>query len=72
MTFQQHGYSIQLCFQRRPLSQLMNFSENELLSKDCTSSFLAYCEVGQRVLKFQAHFSEVFEVLYSNDMSNYV
>ena len=53
----------------------MNFSENELLRKDRTSSFLAYGEVGKRVLKFQAHFSdfsEVFEVLYSNDGSNYV
>ena len=32
--------------------------------------FLVYGEAGKRVLKFQANFSEVFEVLSSNDGSN--
>ena len=50
----------------------MNFSENELPRKDCTSSFLTYGEAGKRVLKFQANFSEVFEVLSSNDRSNFI
>ena len=44
----------------------MNFgSENELPRKDHTSSFLTYGEAVKRVLKFQANFSEVFEVLSS-------
>ena len=50
----------------------MNFSENELPRKDRTSSFLTYDEAGKRVLKFQANFSEVFEVLSSNDGSNFI
>ena len=50
----------------------MNFSENELPRKDRTSSFLAYGGAGKRVLKFQANFSEVFEVLSLNDGSNFI
>ena len=46
---------------------LMKFSENELLRKDHTSSFLVCGKAGKRVLEFQANFSEVFEVLSSND-----
>ena len=46
--------------------------QNELLRKDRTSSFSPYCEVGKRVLKFRANFCQVFELLYSNDRSNYV
>ena len=34
-------------------------SENELLRKDGTSSFLAYCEVGKRVLKVGVHLKAV-------------
>ena len=49
----------------------MNFCENELLRKDRTSSFLAYGEVGKHVLKSRI-FSEVFEVLSSNEGSNYI
>ena len=45
----------------------MNFSENELLRKDCTSFFLVYSEAGKHVLKIQANFSEVFNMLSSND-----
>ena len=37
----------------------MNYSENELLRKDGTPSFLSYGEAGKRVLKFQANFSKV-------------
>ena len=48
----------------------MNFSENELLRKDHTSSFLAYGEEGNHVLEFQTNFSEDFEELSSNDGSN--
>ena len=40
----------------------MNSAENGLLRKDCASSFLAYCEVSKRVLKFQTNFIEVVEV----------
>ena len=50
----------------------MNFSENELARKDRTSSFLTYGEAGKRVVKFQANINEVFEVLFSNDGSNFV
>ena len=50
----------------------MNFSENELPRKDRTSSFLTYGEAGKRVLKFLANISEVFEVLSSNDGSNFI
>ena len=50
----------------------MNFSDNELLRKNRTSSLLAYGEAGKGVLNFQANFSEVFEVLSSNDASNYI
>ena len=52
----------------------MNFSENELPRKDRTSSFLTYGEAGKRVLNFQANFrlGEVFEVLSSNDGSNFL
>ena len=45
----------------------MNSSVNELPRGDRTSSFLPYGETVKRVLKFQANFSEVFEVLSSND-----
>ena len=48
----------------------MNFSNNELLRKRRTSSFLAYGQASKRVLKFQANFSDGFEVLSSNDGSN--
>ena len=41
----------------------MNFSENELLRKDHTSSFLAYGEAEKHVLKFQVTLSKVFEVI---------
>ena len=50
----------------------MNFSDNELLKKDRTSSFLACGKKGNHVLEFQANFSEVFEMLSSNDGSNYI
>ena len=50
----------------------MNFSEKSLLRKDGTSSLLACGEAGKCVLKFQANFSEVFEVFSSNDGSNYI
>ena len=50
----------------------MIFSKNELPGKDCTSSFLPYGEAGKRVLKFQANFSEVFEVLSLNDEPNFI
>ena len=49
----------------------MNFSENELPRKDHTSS-LTYGEEGKGVLKFQENFSKVFEVLSSNDGSNFI
>ena len=49
----------------------MNFSKNELPSKDCTSLFLVYGEAGKCVLEFQANFSEVFEVFSSNNRSNW-
>ena len=45
----------------------MIFSKNQLSRKDRTSSFLSYGEAGKFQLKFQANFSEVFEVLSSND-----
>ena len=45
----------------------MNSSVNELPRRDRTSSLLPYGEAGKRELKFQANFSEVFEVLSSND-----
>ena len=48
------------------------FPENKLPREDRTSSFLTYGEAGKRVLKFQANFSEVFEVLSSNDGSNFI
>ena len=47
-------------------------SEKQLLRKAHKSSFLAYDEARKSVLEFQANFSEVFEVLYSNDGANYV
>ena len=50
----------------------MNFSENELPRKDRRSSFLTYGEAGERVLKFQANFSEVFVVLSRNDGPNFI
>ena len=50
----------------------MNFSVNKLPRKDRTSSFLTYGEAGKRVPKFQANFSKVFEVLSSNDGSNFI
>ena len=50
----------------------MNFIKIELPRKDRTSSFLAYGEAGKRELKFQANFSEVFEVLSLNDGSNFI
>ena len=50
----------------------MNFIENEFPRKDRTSSFLAYAEAGKPELKFQANFSEVFEVLSLNDGSNFI
>ena len=46
--------------------------DNELPRKDHTSSFLTYGEAGKRVLKFQANFRDVFEVLSSNDGSNFI
>ena len=45
----------------------MNLSENELLRKDHASSFLVCGKAGKHMLEFQANFSEVFEVLSSND-----
>ena len=48
----------------------MNIYGNELLRKDRTSSVLAYGEEGNHVLEFQTNFSEVFEVLSSNDGPN--
>ena len=39
---------------------------------DRTSSFLPYDEVGKRVLKFQANFSEGLKVLSSNDGPNVI
>ena len=48
----------------------MNLSEIELPRKDRKLSFLAYDDAGKRVLEFQANFSEVFEVVNSNDRSN--
>ena len=70
MTFQGHSlvhgkngarFEINFVFNKglRPVSQIMNFSENELPRKDCTSSFLTYGEAG----KLQANFSKVFKVL---------
>ena len=50
----------------------MNSSVNELPRRDRTSSFLPYGEAGKRELKFQANFSEVFEVLSSNDGPNLI
>ena len=50
----------------------MNFSEIHLPRKDRTSSFLPFGEAGKRVLKFQANFSEVFEVLSSNEGLNFI
>ena len=50
----------------------MNSSVNELPRRDRTSSFLPYGETVKRVLKFQANFSEVFEVLSSNDGPNFI
>ena len=50
----------------------MNFSENELHRKDPLLSFMAYGNVGKRVLNFETNFSVVFEVLSSNDRSNYI
>ena len=50
----------------------MNFSENELHRKDPLLSFMVYGDVGKRVLKFETNFSVVFEVLSSNDRSNYI
>ena len=41
----------------------MNCSVNEPPRRDRTSSLLPYVEAGKRELKFQANFSEVFEVL---------
>ena len=50
----------------------MNSSVNELPRRDSTSSFLPYVEAGKRELKFQANFSEVFEVLSLNDGPNFI
>ena len=50
----------------------MNSSVNELPRRDRTSSLLPYGEAGKRELKFQANFSEVFEVLSSNDGPNLI
>ena len=50
----------------------MNFSVNELPRRDRTSSFLPYGEAGKREVKFQANFSEVFEVLSPNDGPNVI
>ena len=50
----------------------MNSSVNELPRRDRTSSFLPYGEAGRRQLKFQANFSEVFEVLSLNDGPNFI
>ena len=50
----------------------MNSSVNELPRRDRTSSFLPYVEASKRELKFQANFSEVFEVLSLNDGSNFI
>ena len=50
----------------------MNFSGNEFLRKDRTSSFLAYGEAGKHVLESQANFSEVDELLSSHDVSNFI
>ena len=50
----------------------MIFSKNELPRKDRTSSFLPYGEAGKQVLQFEANFSEVFEVLSSNDGPNFI
>ena len=47
-------------------------SVNELPRRDPTSSFFPYGEVGKRELKFQANFSEVFEVLSLNDGPNFI
>ena len=50
----------------------MNSSVNELPRRDRTSSFLPYGEAGKGELKFQANFSEVFEVLSLNDRPNFI
>ena len=50
----------------------MNSSVNELPRRDRTSSLLPYGEAGKRELKFQAHFSEVFEVISLNDGPNFI
>ena len=50
----------------------MNSSGNERPRKDGTSSFLRYGEAGKRELKFQVNFSDVFEVLSSNDGPNFI
>ena len=48
------------------------FNEGLCLNKHRTSSFLAYGEVGKRVLKFQANFSEVFaKISTSNSTSSF-
>ena len=50
----------------------MNSSVNELPRRDRTSFFLPYDKAGKRELKFQANFSEVFEVLSLNDRPNFI
>ena len=50
----------------------MNSSVNELPRRDRTSSSLSYGEAGKPELKFQANFSEVFEVLSLNDGQNFI
>ena len=50
----------------------MNSSVNEPPRRDRTSSFLQYGEAGKLELKFQANFSEVFEVLSLNDGPNFI
>ena len=49
----------------------MNFSENKLLRKDHTSSFLVHGKAGKCVLEFQVNFSKIFVMLSSNDRSNW-
>ena len=50
----------------------MNSSVNELPRRDRTLSFLPYDEAGKLELKFQANFSEVFEMLSLNDGPNFI
>ena len=50
----------------------MTSSVNRLPRRDRTSFFLTYGEAGKREYKFQANFSEVFEVLSLNDRPNFI